>query len=145
MSDRIRAWLMRIFALDALLPTTAWAVPFLVRMIFPGARIAIELTAILLPISALFYRCNVGFRAIRENTLGRFVRALQFIAFAAGAIVLLVVDAVTVLLHVMPAQAFTREDYMILGILYACYLSAMAFAMYPGADAMTDDCVRDTA
>ena len=113
MAARVGNWLMRLFALDVLLPGAVWAVPLFVRLVVPNNRGAIEVTAVGVPIVLFLYRCKVGFIAIQTNNCGTLMRPMQFVVFLAAVVMLLLVDAFTILLHVIPVEAQTAEDYAI--------------------------------
>lgn len=130
----IGSWLLRLVAWDGLLPVVIWSSPFLIALLLPNKRGAIELTAIVLPIAALFLRFRAGRRYIAANHCGPILRSLQIGVFCLGILVLFAVDAVMILTHVMPKGAMfaTTDDLVVWAVLYAIYFTAMAFAMYPG-------------
>jgi len=101
----------------------------------PHSRAAIELTAVVLSVVAFLVRYRVGKRYISSNDCGAIIRLFQLAVFCIGILVLVVIDAVMVLTHVMPRGAAfaTTGDLIVWAALYGTYVTAMAFAMYPGS------------
>jgi hypothetical protein len=130
----INSWIGRFIMWDGMLPFTTWAVPLLIHWLIPNNRAAIELTAVALPIAAFFLRYRSGRPHITSNNCHAVVKRCQVAAFCLGLFVLVLIDAVLVLSHLMPngATVASTADLVIWASLYATYLTAMAFAMYPG-------------
>ncbi len=130
----VRSWLFRLFAWDGVLPVCIVLIPSVISFLIPERRGAIEITAVVLPITAFFIRFRAGKRHIESNNCGEPMRVLQLCVFCLGILVLVVVDAFVVLSHVMPGQggSISKEDLIILGVVISIYLTSMAFAMYPG-------------
>ncbi len=136
----IGSWMLRLITWDGVAPAFVWSTPFFIRSVISNCRIAIELTAVVLPIIAFFIRYHVGRRHISSNNCGAIMRSLQVAALCAGILVLVLIDAVMILTHVMPRGAAfaATSDLIIWAVLYAVYLSAMTFALYPGSSRLAD-------
>ena len=130
----IGLWPLRIVLWDGVLPVVVWLAPFVVRFLIPNRRGAIEITAIVLPIAAFLFRLHVGRRQIARNRCGDWMRRFQLVVFCVGIVVLVLIDAVMVLIHVMPPGAVfaTPGDRIVWACLYGIYMTSMAIAMYPG-------------
>ena len=128
-------WLLRLVTWDGLLPACVVLLPTAIEVLLPNNRAAIEITAVVLPITGFFLRIRAGRRQIASNNCGRKFRVVQFCAFCLGILVLTLVDAVLILSHVMPQGAVCadRSDVIVWTALISVYLMAMGIAMYPGA------------
>ena len=133
-------WLLRLIAWDGLLPVFVVSVSFGVKLIFPDERIAIELTALILPSVACLVRICIGGRQIATNLCGSAMRTLQFVTFVLGILLLGSMESFMVLTHVMPPQALfaSKTDCLIWGMLFSIYFVLMAIAMYPGSRTHTE-------
>jgi hypothetical protein len=126
-------WFFRLFSCDGLLPVVIVLIPGAIVLAMPGWRGLVELTAIALPIAAFGVRVHVGRRQIGSNACPRWFRGLQFAAFGAGLLILLLLDAFSILSWIMPpVDPLSAEDFLIFGVFAAVYLVLMAVAMYPG-------------
>jgi hypothetical protein len=100
----------------------------------PNNRRAIELIAIVLPISSFCIRYRVGRQYISTNNCRRATRRIQAAALSLGIFALFFLDAVMILSHVMPkGMHFDHTDIIVLAVLGIAYLAAMTVAMYPGS------------
>ncbi len=133
-----RDWFLRVFCWDGALPAGVVLTPVIAKRLLPNHPGIIELLAIFVPIAALFSRFFVGSRVIRCNHCAARCRQLQFMALAVALVILLLIDAVLMLSHNMPAGAlFAAEvDRVVWTILVLVYLTNMLFAMYPGRAAV---------
>ena len=68
---KLGSWLLTVFTWDGLLPPCILLVPYLIEILFPNNRGAIEVMAVLLPITGYFVRLVVGKRQIASNLCGR--------------------------------------------------------------------------
>lgn len=127
-------WVLRLFAWDGLLPVALVLVPWAIKFVLPNQRGPIEAAAVILPIVAFFVRLLGGLAHIAANHCSRGFRVVQRIVFCAGIFALVLIDAVLILAHIIPAAAFSPEDALIIGGVIGAYLVAMAIAMYPGAE-----------
>ncbi|MGE5192019.1 MAG: hypothetical protein ACM3U2_05910 [Deltaproteobacteria bacterium] len=129
-----RDWFLRVFCWDGALPVVVVLAPIVAKRLLPNLPGIIELLAIVLPIAALFSRFIAGSRVIRSNHCADSCRQLQFVALAVALVILVLIDAVLILSHNMPAGALfaVESDRIVWTILAAVYLTNMLFAMYPG-------------
>jgi hypothetical protein len=125
-------WLLRLIAWDGLLPALILLAPYVVELLIPNNRLAIELLGVAFPIAGFFIRLVVGKRHIDSNLCSGPVRLAQFGVFFVGIFPLVLIDAFLVLSHVMPKGVLAPEDYAVFGVLFSVYLTAMTLAMYPG-------------
>ncbi len=128
------SWILTIISWDGLLPPCVLLVPYLIGVLFPNNRGAIEVAALVMPITGFFIRFVVGRRQIASNQCGVIVRRIQFCFLGLGIFVLVLIDAVLILSHVMPngAACADRTDCIVWAVLASIYLTSMAIAMYPG-------------
>ena len=133
------AWLLAVALWDGLLPVGIVLLPALVQLVIPNRREPIEVIAVLVPMVAFFVRIVVGSRRIRSNHCARWFQILQFLGFGLGALILVLLDAVLILSHIMPAGAFASADYAVFAIMFAIYYLLMLFAMYPGREPVPED------
>jgi hypothetical protein len=129
-----RDWFLRIFWWDGALLAGVFLAPIIAKRLLPNHPGIIELFAIVVPIAALFSRFVAGSRVIRSNHCGDSCRQLQFVALAVALVFLVLIDAVLMLSHNMPAGALfaAESDRIVWTRLAAAYLTSMLFAMYPG-------------
>lgn len=127
----ISRWVVRLFGYDGLLPAIVFALPGLLVVVF-GPGVVMELTAVVLPIVAFFYRAAVGLQQIESNSCRTGFRRMQKAALLFALLILLLVDAFVILLWVMPPVALSPDDYLFAIGLYLVYLSLMAIASFPG-------------
>lgn len=129
-----RDWFLRVFCWDGALPTGVFLTPVVAKRLLPNHPGIIELLAIVVPIAALFSRFVAGSRVIRSNHCAERCRQLQFIALAVALVILLLIDAVLMLSHNLPAGALfaAEQDRIVWTIMAAVYLTNMLCAMYPG-------------
>lgn len=127
-------WLLRLIAWDGVLPVLVMIIPWFVQLQFPNRPHALELVAIVVPITAFFIRFFVARRHICSNHCTRIVRVIQTVALCLAILVLLMVDSLIILACEMPKGALfaTSTDRMIWAGMYAFYLTCMAIALYPG-------------
>lgn len=133
------AWLLAVALWDGLLPVGIVLLPALVHLAIPNHREPIEIIAIVVPMVAFFVRIVVGSQRIRSNHCARWFQVLQFALFFLAALILVLLDAVVILSHVMPAGAFAPSDYTIFAIMFAIYYFLMLLAMYPGREPVPED------
>ncbi len=129
-----RVWFFQVLGWDGFLPAGLAIAPYLIHLIFPGRRGAVELAAVILPIAAFLTRMVVGSRHIGANHCGPVVRTIQYLVFYVGIFMLVLFDAFLVLVHIMPGglQGVTPGDAAGLGFVVTVYLTFMTVAMYPG-------------
>lgn len=136
-----RTWFFRVITWDGLLPACILLAPTVAELLLPHNRGLIEFMAVATPIVAFFARIRAGKHHIASNHCTRVVRAIQFCVFCLGLFPLVLIDAVVILSHVMPAGALfaAKEDRIVFVALVSIYLAAMLIAMYPGrAEAIAD-------
>jgi hypothetical protein len=124
-------WLHRVLGWDGVLPLSVVFLPALVGAVMPNKIDAVCFVAVAVPIVALLIRYAIGRRTIASNRVGPVVRACQYCVFTTAIVVLALVDFVVVLLH-LPGTAVKDQLFYVLGAVYALYLVAMSFAMFPG-------------
>jgi hypothetical protein len=131
------SWLRTLIAWDGLLPGCIVILPTAIEILFPNRRGAIEIAALILPITAFFLRVRAGKHHIASNRCSVAFRRFQFCVFCFAIFPLVLIDCFLVLSHVMPKGALFEADtdWLIWVILFAIYLTLMAVAMYPGRDA----------
>jgi len=117
---------------DGILLICILAVPWIIQAGLPNNRVVIEITAIVLPIAALFARAVVGYCHIASNNCSPSFRRFQSSVFCLTILVFLFVDCITILFHVMPKPAFGDGDFLFFTILIGSYIIPMALATYPG-------------
>lgn len=127
-------WLLRIVTWDGLLPCCVIAVTLVVKLMFPHVRGALEMTAIVLPISAFLLRAAVGSRQIAANQHGQILRISQYTAFGIALLLLVLIDCVLILSQIMPAGALwaAKQDRVVWAVLFSLYIGLMTFALFPG-------------
>lgn len=128
------SWLSAVVFWDGVLPVGVILLPMLVQLLFPHQRAPVELIAVGVPIVAFFVRIRAGATRIRSNRCGRTFQSLQLGAFGLGIFILVIFDAVMILMHIMPPDAFSHSDLIIFGILYLAYYLLMLMAMFPGRE-----------
>ena len=130
----VGSWLLTVATWDSLLPLCVLTVPYLIGILVPNNRGAIEVAATVMPITAFFIRFVVGRRHIASNQCGVIVRRVQLCFLGLGIVVLVLIDAVLILSHVMPKGAAWNNptDRMVWAVLGSVYLISMTVAMYPG-------------
>lgn len=128
----LATWLLRFLTCDGILLVCILAVPWVIQSALPNNRAVIEITAIVLPIAALFFRAVVGHRHIVSNNCSPSFRRFQAFVFCLAVIVFLFVDCISILFHVMPKPALGGGDYLLFTILIGSYIIPMAIATYPG-------------
>jgi hypothetical protein len=134
------SWLRRLIAWDGLLPVGIAIVPTGIEILLPNRRGAIEVAAVILPITAFFLRVRAGKHQIGSNQCSTAIRRIQFCALCFGILPLALIDCVIVLSHVMPKGAMFEAifgedtDWLVLTV-PVVYLTSMAVAMYPGQEA----------
>jgi hypothetical protein len=129
-----RDWFLRVFCRDGALPAGVFLAPIIAKRLLPNHPGIIELLAVVVPIAALFSRFVAGSRVIRSNHCSDSCRQLQFVASAVAVVILVLIDAVLILSHDMPAGALfaAESDRIVWTILTAVYVKNMLLAMYPG-------------
>lgn len=130
----VASWLLTVVAWDGFLPALVLLLPTLIEVVIPNNRGAIEITAVLLPITAFFLRFLFGKRHIASNHCGIMVQRVQFVVFVVGIIVLALIECVVVLTHIMPKGFIWAHgsDRIVWAVLASTYLISMIIAMYPG-------------
>ena len=133
-SAELRSWILRVTKWDGFLPAVVWSSPFVVRLMLPNQRGPTELTALALPIIAFFIRLKIGRKYISTINCRIVIHRFQMVALYIGLFVLALLDAVMILIHIMPQGAAfaTMTDVVVCVVLYSMYIAAMAIAMYPG-------------
>jgi len=137
------SWLLTIISWDGLLPPFVFLSPYLIGLLLPNNRAAIEIAALVLPISAFLFRFVVGKRRIASNQCGAVVRGVQYCFLGLGIFVLVFVDALLVLAHLVPKGAVNWTDWphcILWAVVASIYLTSMVFAAYPGRTKSTTIC-----
>jgi len=131
----------RLIAWDGMLPAGIVIVPAGIEILLPNHRGAIEIAAVILPITAFFLRVRAGKHHIASNRCSVAVRRFQFCVFCFAVFPLVLIDCFLVLSHLMPKGALFQADtdLVVWVILFAVYLTSMAVAMYPGRDTIPFD------
>jgi hypothetical protein len=132
------SWLWSLAVWDGLLPVGIVLLPMLVQFLFPNRRGPVELIAVIVPVAALLLRMRAGNRRIWENHCTAGFQSFQLTAFLLGIFILFIFDAVIILMHIMPAGAFTLGELRGIAILFGVYYLFMIFAMYPGREPVQD-------
>lgn len=129
-----RDWIFGVMAWDGILPVCVVAAPLFAMRVFQNHPSAIELTAIVLPITALLIRFVVGSSAIRVNHCSVPVRRAHYGALPLAILKLLSVDSVLILAQNMPKGILlaAKEDQIVWGVMAFLYLTCMLIAMHPG-------------
>lgn len=136
---RYGVWALRVLTWDAVLPSCIAFAPLVVRHLFPNRRGAVELAAILLPVSAFLLRLRAGRIHIASNRCSRRFQRVQFLVLFLGIVPLVLIDCVVILSEIIPGGAFGRGDLVVLAGMIGVYLAAMVVAMYPGREDVPDD------
>lgn len=128
-------WLLRVLTWDTLLPACVVLLPTVIEILIPNNRVAIEVTAVALPIIGFFVRLGAGRRQIASNNCGVAFRRFQSCVFCVGIFPLVLADSFLILSHLLPQGALFahRTDCVLWVILVSIYLASMSVAMYPGA------------
>ena len=128
-------WLLRIVAWDGLLPVCVAIMPLVVKLVFPHVRGAVEITAVLLPISAFFLRAAIGRQQIAAARSAGILRSIQYLAFGVALFLLALVECVFILSLIMPAGALlAKGDQVVWVSLFLVYFGSMAFAFFPASN-----------
>ena len=119
---------------------TVWFFPALIGLLFPNNRGIIEITALVLPITAFFIRYRVGRRYVASNHCGKIMRRFQVVIFCLGITILCFIDTMMILTYVLPKGFLFRtlSDRMFWIIFYATYLVFMLIAMFPGFEELPE-------
>jgi hypothetical protein len=123
---------------DGLLPVGIILLPAAIQFLLPNRRGPVELIAVVIPIAALLLRIRAGNRRIWANHCTPGFQSFQLTAFLLGVFILFIFDAIIILMHIMPAGAFTPGELWIFAILFAVYYLLMIIAMYPGREPVQD-------
>lgn len=136
----LQAWAMRMILWDGVLPLVVWGAPFVIAMIFPNVRGAIEIASIIIPITALIVRFNSGRQFIHSNNCLPLTQTVQVALLTVGILLLLLVDCFLILSHLGPGGnlVMTPEDFQICVFLFLTYFALIGIAMYPGRDRQSD-------
>lgn len=125
--NRYSNWIMSLACWDGLLPLAVVASPAVVASIFPGRQGALELTFILVPITAFLLRAWNGRR--------RFLRGDMFIwqavVFAIAISLLVLLDAMLIMFHIVNVGRVPVEAYYAWACLFFVYLTLMGVALFP--------------
>ena len=130
-----RSWFLTVISWDGLLPPCVLLVPYLIEILFPNIPDAIEIAALLMPISAFLVRFVVGKRRIASNQCSALFRGVQYFFLGLGIFVIVFVDAVLVLAHMVPKGAVNWTDTfhcILWAAVASIYLTSMVIATYPG-------------
>jgi len=127
----IAFWLRNVIAWDGFLPVCVALFPIVLGLLMPGVPDALAVAAVVVPIVALIIRFHVGKRHIESNSCGTAFRALQYIVFAIGILLLTCIESILIAVG-LNALLPNDQDKNITGVLVIVYLVAMAIAMYPG-------------
>ena len=133
-TDRFRTlktWIIRLLALDGLLPIAVVAVPQLIQFAFPDDFKAFAIVATLLLAIGCIYRFYTGRHHILTNHCGRSLRIVQTLALLFGIVVMVVSDCVMMVLTTIPGNANLRS-FGVLILYYLVYIVFMIVALYPG-------------
>lgn len=127
------SWLIRLVTWDGVLPFLILIVPSCIEQVFPN-RGAIEIAAVVVPISFFFWRIATGCRHIDANNCSPALRRRQVCALILAVFILVFFDALMILSHIMPKGAFAvnREDLIIIAALASIYVVPISLATYPG-------------
>lgn len=118
-------WMLRVITWDGILPASVWFAPVVAGLLLPNNRLAIELIAIVLPISSFCIRYRVGRQYITTNNCRSTTRRIQAAALYLGIFVVFFFDAVMILSHVMPKGVhFDHSDIIAFAVLGIVYLAA---------------------
>lgn len=138
-ASRLFDWIFSVVKWDGILPAIVWSIPTLVRALFPNQRGPVEVVAIVLPIFAIVFRFYLGKRVIVSNNCGTVMRCLQMVALCVGIFFFFVVDALMILVQIMPPAApLQARELAVLVVLFSIYFGIMLIAMYPGPDPLVD-------
>ncbi len=124
-------WLSRLFGYDGILPALVFFCPALLALLV-GPGVVMELTAIVLPITAFFWRAAYGLKQINGNGCSMSSRRIQKGTLFCGLLALLLVDAFMILSWTVPRNALSIDDYRTTFGIYLVYVALMAFSSYPG-------------
>lgn len=128
-----RGWLVSVFCWDGILPAGVLAIPCMALSL--GAdRSLTEFLAVSMPLLAFFVRIPVGFWRIGENQCGPILQCCQFTVFFLAAILLVCLDALTIVeMEMNNGRLWANEaDLVALIILWSAYFFAMLFVLFPG-------------
>jgi hypothetical protein len=133
-SNEVRSWVFRVVKWDGILPALIWTTPRFLRLIAPKLPGLVEITAIALPVIAFLVRYYFGLKFIQGNNCSRWMRRIQIVVFCLGIFVVVLFECVLILVlaNPNPGGNFNDPDALIWLAIYAIYLAAMIFAMYPG-------------
>ena len=124
-------WLITLFSYDGLLPATVVGLPAVMFYLgFPP--VAIELTAIILPIVAYFYRMVIGLKMIDGNGCPNWLRGIQRITLFIALIPLVLVDAFMIVTWRIPRNGLGWGDLIVALYIYLFYLALMVLVTFPG-------------
>lgn len=138
-------WILRVVAWDGLLPLFVVSVPVVLLHVFPGRRELVNNAMVFGPTIATILRVFEGYRIIVTNRCTPAFRACQFVALAAGILILLLIELLLLHSHENPQRMdFKTEDLIFISGMFGSYLLVMGLATYPGAAAADPEEDPDT-
>lgn len=132
-------WLRRVATWDGVLPACVAAAPCVIRMLVRGQLgVAVAMiAAVTLPAVAFELRLLYGRNRIASNYCSTSVRRLQSYALYIGLFTLALIDFILFYCQAITggkAKIFEgTSDWIGFALCVAIYVTAMVFAMYPGA------------
>jgi hypothetical protein len=124
--NRYGDWLLNVFYWDGLLPLGVLLSPKFVKILLPGRQGALELTFVIVPITAFLLRAWNG----RSRWLRGDILNWQAILFSIAILILVFLDAMLVMLYIVNDKP-PMEAYWLWAGMYLIYLAFMAIALFP--------------
>lgn len=124
--NRYSDWILTVLCWDGALPLAVFALPRLAMKVFPGRHGLMELTALVIPICAFFFRGAHGFTRYRNGGF----RFWQTGLFVAAILLLALCDTVFILFVTIPNIA-QDSDWHVLWVIYLIYVTLMAITFFP--------------
>jgi hypothetical protein len=138
------SWLFRWLGWDGLLPVGVALVASGIDLAFPKNRTVIAAVAVYGSLAAFFARGIMGMKQILANNCDEEIRGFQFSMLLVGMFTLLFMDAGIIVSHMDNLEPVfaTPVDRFMAGVIVLTYLTAMAFAMYPGLVRDNNDSIK---
>ena len=130
-SSTLTLWLVRLFGWDGLLPLAVLFVPLVISTLV-GRGAAREVAAVVTPVVAYLWRASLGLKSIATNRCSIAAKRFQYFTLFVGLLLLLLIDAFTILIWAIPPGGVAWGDFGITAILYVVYLFLMAISLFPG-------------
>lgn len=133
--NRYSDWILSVLCWDGLLPLAVVASPTIVAFLLPGRQGALELTFVVVPITAFLSRAWNGRRRFLRGDM--FV--WQVVIFGFAILLLVLLDAMLIMFHLINVGRVPAEAYYTWACLFFVYLTLMGIALFPAREEWARD------